>query len=245
MTTATIETGAVPLIYSKIQQIREQVGAVRKEGTGGVPYSFRGVDQVVNAIYPALNEHGVIIFPVKAERVLTQRLTGGTEKNGVLVGQKLMSTSDILLGLKIVAVEDGSSIYVEVAGESQDYSDKSTAQAHSVAYRIAILQTFTLPTDAPDPELNQTQPGGIEDSTGTLAARLGKPSKAELQAIIKEWVNSQEVVNPDSGDTSSVTSLQIDAIGTRISDNAPASKWKNDVEVLEKVIAEVRAGVRK
>lgn len=256
MATAVIESGAVPLIYGKIQKIREQVGAVRKEGSGGVPYNFRGVDQVVNAIYPALNEHEVVIFPISAKRTLTQQLVGGTEKNGVLVGQKLMSTSDITLGLRIVATEDGSSIDVEVAGESQDYSDKSTAQAHSVAYRIALLQTFTLPTDAPDPELNQEKPGGVEDVVKT---KPSGPTAIELQARIKGYVKDG-APNASTGELGPIDGSQIDAIALRVIGESTTAgwesylkddkkslkdaKWKADPAVLLAVVGEIEAGKR-
>lgn len=257
MATAVIESGKVPLIYGKIQKIREQVGAVRKEGSGGVPYNFRGVDQVVNAIYPALNEHQVVIYPISAQRTLTQRLVGGTEKNGVLVGQKLMSTSDLILGLRIVATEDGSSIDVEVAGESQDYSDKSTAQAHSVAYRIALLQTFTLPTDAPDPELNQEKPGGVED----VVSHPTGPSAIDLQTRIKAYVKDG-APNASTGEVGPIGGTEIDAIGLRvIRDSGNGSwdkylkddagkkalkdaKWKTDAAVLLAVVSEIEAGKR-
>lgn len=242
MASAVIESGKVPLIYAKVQAIREQVGAVRKEGAGGVPYNFRGIDQVTNAIYPALNEHGVIIYPTGADRTLTQRLVGGQEKNGVLVGQKLMSTSDITLRLRAVAVEDGSYIDIEVAGESQDYSDKSTAQAHSVAYRIAILQTFTLPTDAPDPELNQEKPGGVEDVVGTA------PAVKPLQDKLKEWINTQTVTHPVSGEVSDVTSLEVNAVAERLVGDATkfkTNKWKSDPTTLAAVVAEIESGARK
>ena len=56
-------------------------------------------------------------------------------------------------GMNIVA-EDGSQVHAVTPGESLDTSDKGTAKAMSVAYRIALLQIFALPTQEPttDPD---------------------------------------------------------------------------------------------
>lgn len=246
MATAVIENGNVPAIIGKMIAIRKAVGAVKKEGTGGVPYNFRGVDQVINAVYPALNEFGVLAVPTKAVHKHEQRLTGGTEKNGVLVGQKLLSISTITLDVTFYAEEDGSSITAQVIGEAQDYSDKSGAQAHSVAYRIAMLQAFTLPTDSPDPELNQEKAGGVEDVVNTKPAG---PTVKELTDKIKAYIAEGSIgggVDESTGvvtEGKPVTATEVNAVGDRISDNSKV--WKTKPEVVSAVIAALEAGDRK
>src|SRR5699024_6816492 len=48
--------------------------------------------------------------------------------------------------------QDGSSLSTQVASESFDSGDKATPKAMSVAFRIALLQAFALPTDEADPD---------------------------------------------------------------------------------------------
>ncbi|HEY8590218.1 MAG TPA: ERF family protein, partial [Naasia sp.] len=53
----------------------------------------------------------------------------------------------------------GDRLSVVTPGESMDDSDKGTAKAMSVAMRTALLQTFALPTDDPDPDASDVQRG--------------------------------------------------------------------------------------
>ena len=55
------------------------------------------------------------------------------------------------------------SITATTGGLANDYADRSTAQAQSVAFRVALLQTFALPTHSPEPE--QT---GVERAANLL-----------------------------------------------------------------------------
>lgn len=130
-------------IYQIISKIGQEAGALAPEKTGGVPFAFRGVDGTVAHLVPHLRKYGVITVPEVIDQQVTQREVGNN---------KTITQTQITTRFHFYA-PDGTSVTATTAGLAQDYSDRSTSQAQSVAFRIALLQTFTLPTHDKEPEL--------------------------------------------------------------------------------------------
>lgn len=131
-------------IYSRLNLVMQDVGAVRKnEKNQAQGFKFRGIDAVVNAVYPAFVKHGLVCIPTVLEH----------EYETVTVGSKgtQMGRVSMLVAYRIIA-PDGSSINGEVRAEAMDSGDKATAKCMSVAYRTFLLQTLCLPTDEADPD---------------------------------------------------------------------------------------------
>lgn len=141
MTEATTEK---PTVVEAITAVKDEVGAVGKDGRNKQQgYNFRGVDAVVNAISRALITHGVVVAPVAT-----------SPHHGVIeAGQNRtpMSHCTVTVTYRFHGPA-GDHIDVMVPGEAMDSGDKATPKAMSVAYRTALLQTLTLPTDEPDPD---------------------------------------------------------------------------------------------
>jgi hypothetical protein len=178
-------------VHEAIVKIREDVGAVRKDGRNSQQnFNFRGVDAVVNALAPAMSRHGVMVFPSRAEhRDGSKPLSGG----------KVATSPVVIVDYTFVGPE-GDTFTAQVAAESFDLGDKATAKAMSVAYRTCLLQVFSLPTDDADPDEHtyeraprqqQEQHQGpdwqqsLRDATGNherlaalraMAARAGAPA---------------------------------------------------------------------
>ncbi len=55
------------------------------------------------------------------------------------------------------AAVDGSSVTATLRGEGIDYSDKATNKAMSQAFKYALTQVLTLPTDEPDADATSPQ----------------------------------------------------------------------------------------
>ncbi|WP_309247530.1 ERF family protein [Nocardia terpenica] len=137
-------------VFAAVNRVMCDVGAVRKDQKNTAQkFSFRGVDQVVNAVAPALREHGVIVAPVRSTLVVREITSGGGKRQAWVTG-----TVDYT-----VYGPEGDSLPVEVATEATDFADKATAKAMSVAYRIALLQLLNLPTDDPDPDSEYVERG--------------------------------------------------------------------------------------
>lgn len=132
-----------PAIYEAMTAVMKEITVVeKKERNQHFRFMFRGIDAVVNAVGPALRKHGVVVVP-EVKHVSYENVTTGKGKPS--------TACRVLVEYSFHAV-DGSSISATVAGEAWDDGDKATAKAMSVAFRIALLQSLTLPTDEPDPD---------------------------------------------------------------------------------------------
>ncbi len=134
-----------PTIHEALSAVMGDVQAVGKDQrvtSGPAKYAFRGVDAVVNAVGPALREHGVIVLP----EVLDDMFREYQSKSG---GQ--MQECRVRMRYTFVG-PDGSTLSCSAIGQSSDSSDKAASKAQSVAYRVALLQALCIPTDEPDPD---------------------------------------------------------------------------------------------
>lgn len=133
-----------PSIQVALARVKAAVGAVKKaERNSQQGFNFRGIDAVVNAAAPALNEHGIVTVPHALDYSYETVEIG---KNRTAMGHVLIKVAYRFYG------PAGDFIESVVVSESMDSGDKAMAKAMSVAYRIALLQTLNLPTDEPDPD---------------------------------------------------------------------------------------------
>ncbi len=132
-----------PTVHEALTAVMEDVQAVRKGDVNRQQgYSFRGIDAVVNAVGPALRKHGVIVVPV-AEDLKSDTYTS---KAGAMMRNVTVRVRWVFYG------PAGDSIEAVSFGEAADAGDKAVAKAHSVAYRVVLLQALCIPTDEPDPD---------------------------------------------------------------------------------------------
>ncbi|MBF6063036.1 ERF family protein [Nocardia terpenica] len=130
-------------IHEAIIEVKASIGAVGKNQQNNQQrYRFRGVDDVINAVSPALNSFGVIVRPIATELAVAEVPTAGGKRQAWVTGTVTYRFQG----------PEGDFLDAEVATEAMDLSDKATAKAMSVAYRIVMVQTFNLPTDEPDPD---------------------------------------------------------------------------------------------
>jgi len=185
-------------VHEALCAVMKTVGAVAKteRNTQGQGYNFRGIDQVVNAVYPALVEHGVVVIPKVVDVVL------GT----VEVGHKRTQMSHTQLTVEFTFYgPEGDTITATTCGASFDSGDKATAKAHSVALRTCLLQTLMLPTDDTDP-----------DSHTYERSPARSPEQEALQ-VLQEFCGAQGL------DTREVAARFRQEIGGNINDADAAS----------------------
>lgn len=131
------------LIYKKMSQVMAEIGAIGKDQKNVQQgFKFRGVDQFVNSLYPALVKHGVFMSP----RCMgaTQDIREVTRSNGKAGVDKHVN---ILMEYDFYA-EDGSKVTIgPVPGEAVDSGDKATNKALSASLKYALIQTFSIPTE--------------------------------------------------------------------------------------------------
>lgn len=136
----------LPSVHQAFAAVMADVSAVGKDGqfrSQTANYNFRGIDGVMNAVGPALRKHGVVIVPTVLEATYRE----------VEVGAKRTLSRECTVKVRYTVIGPrGDSFAGEVYGEALDSSDKGTAKATSVAYRIFLLQSLTIPTHEPDPD---------------------------------------------------------------------------------------------
>lgn len=129
-------------IYAAMSAVMNEVDHVAKRDKNTYQnFSFRGIDAVVNAIGPALRKHNVVVMPTS----VSTEYTSVPVKSGNATVCRVNATYTFY-------AQDGSSLSTQVASETFDSGDKATPKAMSVAFRIALLQAFALPTDEADPD---------------------------------------------------------------------------------------------
>lgn len=101
-------------------------------------YSFRGIDNVYNALAPILSKNGLVILP----RVLSREVTERATKSGSALFYVVVQVE-----FDLVCAEDGSKHTIATIGEAMDSADKATNKAMSAAYKYACIQAFCIPTE--------------------------------------------------------------------------------------------------
>lgn len=136
-------------------------------------YVFRGIDATINALGPAMRTHGVVILP-QVEQI---------EYRDVLTSKKKDARECTVRVRYSFIGPRGDRLDVVTCGEAIDEADKGTAKATSVALRIALLQTFALPTDDPDPDASDVQRGDRSERADEREQPAGQPSPRALNLV--------------------------------------------------------------
>lgn len=178
-------------IFESINAVMADMGAVGKDSQNKQQgFMFRGIDAVMNALYPALVKNKVFIVPTILEQ---QREERATTKGGVLIYSicKIKYT---------FYAEDGSSIECIVVGEGMDSGDKATNKAMSVAFKYACFQTFCIPTEEmkeADPDLEthevteEKKPlANNRPATEMQKERIRKIVKDMGKEVDEEWLKT-------------------------------------------------------
>ena len=178
-----------PMIYGKIADCMRQLGAIGKDSYNQQQkFSYRGVDAVMNALNPVLTANHVFGVPEVLEQHREERQT----KNG---GNLIYS---ILKMCYTLYAEDGSSVSATVIGEGMDSADKSSNKAMSVAYKYAMFQIFSIPTeemadpdaDTPPESTSKADNKAARNNAWTaLATALGKTNK-EMSACVNSLIQA-------------------------------------------------------
>lgn len=175
-------------IIELITEVKRKAGALGKDQTSGVPFPFRGIDGTVNHLAKHVEEAGIVVVPHVDSHVVTERSPDG---------KRVVKTSQVETSFTFYA-PDGSSITAKTAGLADDFADRSSAQAQSVAFRVALLQTFFLPTQSPEPEqTGQVVQDGLAAGPAKTATerKLDNARKAPEQAV-KAQESAQKAGTP-------------------------------------------------
>lgn len=136
----------LPTVVSAIASVMAEVTSVSKDDQysgGQTRFAYRGVDRVVRALSGAMRKHKVVMVPVAS--AVPEYIPVATSQG------KPASMARVLVTYRIYGPA-GDFIEAAAPGEAMDSGDKAVSKAMSVAWRTALLQTFFLPTEDPDPD---------------------------------------------------------------------------------------------
>lgn len=189
---------APPAIYGAIAGVIADVGAVAKDKVNRQQgFKFRSIDDVYNALHPALAKNKVFIVP----RIL--------ERDCSVVGKTQKGTDMVKVVCKIkftFYAEDGSSVESVIIGEGLDTGDKATNKAMAIAYKYVCFQVFCIPTDdmadpdAESPELEGAVPAAGERTADKKNAGKKKAKPAETEGPAGKNRAGGESEGPDHSD---------------------------------------------
>jgi len=177
-------------IAQALNEVMKQVGAVKKnDRNASQGFNFRGIDAVVNAVSPALQKYGVIVVPSVEDYEYASVEIG---KNRTVMGHVKVKVTYTFIGA------GGDAIKATVVGEAMDSGDKATAKAMSVAFRTALLQTLSLPTDEADPDSQSYERSEkVVVDTTALAKAIGEVSELETLAKLGAYITKyKDAIEP-------------------------------------------------
>lgn len=160
------KTAAVYGVIAKVSEELAKAGIAKDRKNSQQNYSFRGIDDVYNALAPILAKHGLVILPRIVSRSVTERET----RNGTALFYVTVEAE-----FDFVAAVDGSRHTVRIYGEAMDSGDKATNKAMSAAYKYAAFQTFCIPTE------------GDNDADATTHDVAGKTQAPDMPEGFNDW----------------------------------------------------------
>lgn len=177
-------------IAQALTEVMKEVGAVgKKDRNASQGFNFRGIDAIVNAVSPALQKYGVIVVPSVEDYEYSSVEIG---KNRTVMGHVKLKVSYTFIGAS------GDAIKATVVGEAMDSGDKATAKAMSVAFRTALLQTLSLPTDEPDPDSQSYERSEkfVVDTKALAVAISNAPDLEELAKLGAYITKYKDAIEP-------------------------------------------------
>ncbi len=197
-----VGTSMAEKIYEAISKVtaelaKEGIGKDRKNDQQG--YKFRGIDDVYNAIAPIMSKHGLCVIPRYSDRQCIERVN---RSGGALFNVVVRAEYDF------VCAEDGSRHTAQTFGEAMDSADKATNKAMSAAFKYALMQTFTIPTegdndaDAHTPEVRGTVAAAQDVAAQKIAdLKQAKPKEpAKKTSTLFEVLEHFKNIKAELGD---------------------------------------------
>jgi hypothetical protein len=239
-------------IHIAIHAIQKAMGPLAKNGVGPQTqggYKFLAVDDVLAAVKPLLDEHGVIVLPALVDSQFETISAIAKDNERV---PKVNTFARLTYDFRFIAIEDGSELVTTVIGEGSDTQDKAVRKATTSAWKIALIQTFALITGEPDPD----------GSDGGYANNVAEPSAGPTQAqrAVSKAKGAAPAATPKNAASAADITAAREAVKTAwaevhgksegyspqgympLGNKLLAPKWSNSASELAKLEAAIRAG---
>ena len=204
------------------------VGKNQKNAQQG--YSFRGIDDIMNAMAAPLVNAGITVVP----NVLSR-----TQDIFVTDSKKRVTSVSLDTEFRFVA-DDGSYLTARIQSEASDYADKATNKAISFALKYAFISVFNIPVvGADDGDFEspgndaaesvaaapQTVAAKPQAAAKTTKAKATKAAPAEKVAVEQNAI-TKLLLTIDPATASRVAALIRKAYNVGTVNDVPADKIK-------------------
>lgn len=209
-------------IYCAINGIMAEIGAIGKgQKNQQQGFMYRGIDDVMNALQPALVKHKVFIVPEVISEERSEKVSvkdyQGQKKESILFYTRLS------VSYKFFA-EDGSFIEAKVIGEAMDSGDKATNKALSIAYKYACFQVFCIPTEEmldPDGETHE-----VVKKNNVSKPKQSQKNETKSQKSEAEMAAEQEEIAVQKINQAKVAVIKGELDRTGVSEAALLARYK-------------------
>lgn len=173
-----------PKIYAAIAGVIADCGIVGKDKVNKQQgFKYRSVDDVFNALHPALAKNKVVIIPTVVERQCEEV---GKTKNGTAILK-------VICKVKYdICAEDGSRVTSIIYGEGMDMGDKATNKAMAIAYKYLCFQVFCIPTE----EMSDPDGESLEEKIGTPKKQLEKKKEKPKEQPANDEAEDVKISQP-------------------------------------------------
>lgn len=155
-------------VIEALAAVAKAVGPIEKGDTNDEQgFKFRGIERILAAAAPALDEHGVIFVPKVKGRIMETYERGQNRNTWRLVTLSVVYR---------VYGPEGDSIKVgPVPGEGYDPGDKAASKAMTMAYKAALLQVLHIAGSMHDDSDYESH--GVDEYGNRTAGTRGGPAK--------------------------------------------------------------------
>lgn len=209
-------------VHEALLDVRRAVGAVGKGSVNShFNFRFRGVEEVLNAVGPALLANGVHCYP----KLLSLESRDVTTKKGEKNREVTVTVEYRYVG------PAGDDVPIVVPGESADSGSSAVSKAMSVALRIAHLQALQIPTAMTDPEAGSFQ--RVEDPTVKVKQEIWV--EAEKHGWVQEDKSYDELTSDfhDWSQGGDISSAELDTLKAYLVHLRPNRKMSRTKPVSE------------
>lgn len=159
-----------PSVFERVAAVIEELPAIGKEQKNiQQNFKFRGIDDIMRALKPALAKHQVVVVPDVIERIDAERPTA---RGGTLY--------TVLLHVRFTFYGPaGDSFTASGWGEGTDSGDKATNKSMTSAFKYVLVQVFAI-ADAGTADADAESPEAAPDLRGQTTI-----TKAQVATLTK------------------------------------------------------------
>lgn len=165
-------------VHEAINAVMQEVGYVKKTSSKELKYTFASETAFIEAVRPAMVEHGLYLYPVTMNHVWREQYQTRS-------GSTMVNTLESVK-YRMQHTPSDTFIEIDVLGEGADVGDKSANKAMTGSYKYALRQVFMIETgDDPDKYASEervTTTGSSMPKKGDFKKSANTPKEAEKVA---------------------------------------------------------------